>query len=230
MIRKLNFFVLILAIIILIILGCEKSVTETDNTIPTIVITQPAHGSTLTAPIIIKANATDDDAVAKVSFLVDGEVIGEDDSAPYEQYWNVSYWAGGNAHTVLGKATDASGNIGLSDAISVVVSIEAMTAPILLSPVDGSSITDTNQVTLVWRTFHGSSQYTVVVSSISDFSDTEYSTIVTDTSAITTVLIQGTHYWKVKAQSVLSNCSRYVRYGFILRSTTENGLNNAVSA
>ena len=197
-----NFSIFMFSSIIILMTGCEEEVTkpEPDTTPPTVVITYPANEALLTEPVTIKADATDNDAVAKVSFLIDGEVIGEDNSAPYEQYWNVSFWADGDAHTVSAKATDASGNVGLSDAISVVVSVEVMTVPVLVGPAD-SVVIDTGQVTLVWWAFPGATQYAVEVSSTSDFSDAEFSVTVTDTSVTTTALILGWHYWKVKAQN-----------------------------
>lgn len=66
-----------------LLINCDDA-TEPDTTVPTVTITQPVNGTVLTAPVSIKVNATDNETVEKVSFLIDGEIIGEDSLAPYE--------------------------------------------------------------------------------------------------------------------------------------------------
>ena len=109
----------------LFLVSCEDS-TEPDTTLPTVIITNPVDGATLTEPVTIKVEATDNESVDMVEFVVDGETIGTITSAPFDFAWNVSFWADGNTHTVLAKATDPAGNVGLSDLISVTVSTTAL--------------------------------------------------------------------------------------------------------
>ena len=179
--------------------GCEDSI-EPDTTPPSILITNPADNATLTATIIIKVSATDDDAVEKVSFFVDGDSIGVSTTSPFEFEWRVAFWADGNAHSIFAKATDKSGNVGTSDVISVTISKDAA-ALMGLSPTEDEIIRYTDQPALKWRALLGAISYATEVSSDSLFSLVEFSATVTDTSDTTTSLTQGSHYWRVRAQN-----------------------------
>ena len=181
-------------------IGCGNNPAESDKTPPTVVITQPINDATLTEPITIKADAVDNNGIKQVEFVIDGELIGTDPSAPYEQFWNVSFWADGDAHRVFAKALDNSGNVGQSALISVTVSEDAIILPELVSPKHDSIITETNNITLTWRSSPQTTNYEVIVSSELNFTTTEFLSTLTDTF-ITTTLTEGMHYWRVRAQN-----------------------------
>ena len=183
--------------------GCNGSPTESDESPPNVVITQPATGATLTSPVTIRVDATDNNGIKEVEFLIDGQQIGKDDSAPYEQLWNVSFWADDNIHTILAKGIDNSGNIGQSDIVSVTVSNNAMILTELISPAQDLLFVDVDEVTLVWRSLPDASNYEVNVSSNSNFSDVEYSVTLLDTTVTTPALSEGMHFWRVRAQNNL---------------------------
>jgi len=128
---------------------------ELDTTPPIITITQPANGATISNDVTIKVNATDNDAVSSVSFLIDGEVIGEDTESPYEYPWNVYFWADGNLHTILAEATDLSGNVGQSELISVEISEASINA--IATGEDG-------QVIIEWEMIEGAQSYNIYYS------------------------------------------------------------------
>jgi hypothetical protein len=65
-----------------------------------------------TVPITV--TASDDVGVTEVRFFVDGNLIGSDDSAPYEIDWDTSAEADGD-HTLTAEAEDAAGNVGQSE-------------------------------------------------------------------------------------------------------------------
>ena len=79
--------------------------------------------------------------------------------------------------------------------------INGPVAPSLVSPSNDAVLTETNTPTLVWNVTPNAVNYTLEVSSNSEFSNIEYSAIATDTIETTTVLTQGTYYWRVKAQN-----------------------------
>jgi glutamine cyclotransferase len=94
-----------------------------DNTGPTVAITSPANGATLSALSLsttIKANASDTSGVTQVVFYDGGTVLGTDTTAPYSVSWNLLSAAKGT-HTLTARATDAVGNVTTSAAISVTV-------------------------------------------------------------------------------------------------------------
>jgi predicted amidohydrolase len=92
-----------------------------DITNPTVSITSPASGATVSGSVSIAASATDNVGVAAVRFFVDGVQLGSDDtSSPYTIAWNTTSAADGS-HTIVATAVDTAGN-SASTAIPVMVS------------------------------------------------------------------------------------------------------------
>jgi predicted amidohydrolase len=89
-----------------------------DQTAPTVVITSPASGATVSGSVNVAATAADDVGVARVRFVLDGAPLGTDDTtAPYAVAWNTTTAANGS-HTLVATAFDAAGN-SASSSISV---------------------------------------------------------------------------------------------------------------
>jgi hypothetical protein len=64
---------------------------------PTVSMTAPANGATVSGNVTVSANASDNVAVQGVQFLLDGTPIGaEDTTAPYSISWNSTSVAGGS--------------------------------------------------------------------------------------------------------------------------------------
>lgn len=97
-----------------------------DTTSPTVSITQPVAGATLSGAVTLAATAADDVGVTSVQFRVDGADVGAaDTSSPYSVSWSSTSVANG-AHQVTAVARDAAGNTRTSAAVDVTV---ANTAP-----------------------------------------------------------------------------------------------------
>jgi hypothetical protein len=93
-----------------------------DTTPPTVSITSPVSGSTVSGTIAVTANASDNVGVASVQFQVDGNITGAPDtSAPYSYSWNTAVYTNGT-HTVTAVAKDAAGNSATSAAVTVTIS------------------------------------------------------------------------------------------------------------
>jgi hypothetical protein len=93
-----------------------------DTTVPTISITSPGAGATVSGSISIAANAADNVGVAGVQFRLDGVNIGaEDTSAPYSVSWNTANSANGT-HTLTAVARDQAGNTASATPVAVNVS------------------------------------------------------------------------------------------------------------
>ena len=87
-----------------------------DTTPPTVTMTAPADGATVTGSITVSATASDDVAVAGVQFQLDGNALGaERTTAPYTIGWNSSTTSNG-PHTLTAVARDAAGNQHVIDA------------------------------------------------------------------------------------------------------------------
>jgi PKD repeat protein len=100
----------------------QASATATaDTTAPSVSITAPAAGETVSGVIDIEASASDDVGVASVRFRVDGVDVGvEDTQAPYSVSWN-TVAASNGSHTLTALAQDAAGNPTTSAPVSVTV-------------------------------------------------------------------------------------------------------------
>jgi hypothetical protein len=92
-----------------------------DTTPPTVSITAPANGATVSGKITLSATASDNVGVAGVQFLVDGVAVGAEVlKAPYSTTWK-STPGGIGTHTVSARARDAAGNQTTSTAVQVTV-------------------------------------------------------------------------------------------------------------
>ena len=95
--------------------------TIADTTAPTVAVTAPATGSTVSGTVTVSATASDDVAVAGVQFLLDGALLGaEDTTSPYSVAWNTTTATAGS-HTLTARARDAAGNQATSAAVPVTV-------------------------------------------------------------------------------------------------------------
>jgi hypothetical protein len=118
-----------------------------DTTPPTVSVTSPVSGASVSGTITVSANATDNVAVASVQFRLDGNNLGGLDlSAPYSVTLNTTTVSNGS-HTVAAIATDSSGNT----ATSATVTVSVNNAPVdttpptvsITSPASGASVSGT---------------------------------------------------------------------------------------
>ena len=94
----------------------------TDTTSPTVSVTAPANGSTVSGTVTVSANASDNTGVSGVQFLLDGTNLGaEDTTSPYAVSWNTTTATNGS-HTLTARARDAAGNTTTSSSVTVTVS------------------------------------------------------------------------------------------------------------
>ncbi len=108
--------------------GSTPIVTVKDTTAPTVAISSPANGATLSGTINISANASDNVGVKSLTFKVDGTQLGSTLSAsPYTASLNTTTLSNGT-HSISASASDAAGNTSTAS-ISVVVS-NTVTVPV----------------------------------------------------------------------------------------------------
>jgi hypothetical protein len=91
-----------------------------DTTAPTVTLTSPAAGATLTGTTTLTATAADDTAVTKVEFYEGTTKLGEDLTSPYAFDWNTTTAANGS-YTLKAIAYDAAGNSTPSSTVTVTV-------------------------------------------------------------------------------------------------------------
>src|SRR6266566_4938723 len=103
--------------------------TAADTTPPTVSISSPVNGVTVSGTITVTANASDNVGVASVQFLLDGANLGSlDTTSPYSVSWNTTT-ASNASHALSAIAKDAAGNSTTSAGVTVTVSNAAATPP-----------------------------------------------------------------------------------------------------
>jgi hypothetical protein len=113
-----------------------------DTTLPSVQLTSPAAGATVTGQVSVAANATDNVGVAGVQFKLDGANLGsEDTSAPYSTSWNSATSTNGQ-HTMSAVARDAAGN---RSTVQATVNVSNSTAT--PTPTPGDTTAPSVQVT-----------------------------------------------------------------------------------
>jgi hypothetical protein len=76
---------------------------------PTLVLTKPVAGATLSNWLAMAATASDDKGVERVEFWFDGARVGTVTSAPYSYRWRVPNTVTQGNHTVTARAYDSAG-------------------------------------------------------------------------------------------------------------------------
>ena len=97
------------------------TVTAPDTTPPTVALTAPAQGASVSGTVSVNVSATDDVGLTGVQFLLDGLPLGsEDTSSPFSVSWNTGTTAVGN-HQLSAVARDAAANTATSANVLVTV-------------------------------------------------------------------------------------------------------------
>jgi poly(hydroxyalkanoate) depolymerase family esterase len=91
-----------------------------DTVAPTVALTAPAAGATVTGTITVTVAASDDLGVVRVDLVVDGAVTSSDTTAPYAFAVDTTT-LGNGSHTLAAVAVDAAGNAGTSAIATVTV-------------------------------------------------------------------------------------------------------------
>jgi hypothetical protein len=107
--------------------------TVRDSIAPTVSITSPSVGATVSSTTTINANASDNTGgtgVARVEFLIDGTVVNTDTTSPYSYAWNTTAASDGN-HVIMVKAYDNAtpANVSSSSTVNVTVDNSDKTPP-----------------------------------------------------------------------------------------------------
>jgi hypothetical protein len=101
-----------------------------DTTAPTVTITAPAPGTTLTGPDTVRVTASDAGGVEHLEFYADGALRFATTSAPYQWSFDSSSLANGS-HTITAKAFDMAGNVGTAS-ITVTTQNDVLPNPTIL--------------------------------------------------------------------------------------------------
>lgn len=97
--------------------GCKIEDTES----PTVTITYPDDGASVSGIVNITVNADDNDGVERVEFYIDDSLEYTDTDAPYSYPWNTTGLPVGSSHSIKARAYDKEENMGESQTINVTI-------------------------------------------------------------------------------------------------------------
>ncbi len=112
-------------------LGVYKygSTSSGDTTAPTVSITSPGNGATISGTVTVSCNAADNVGVASVQFQCDGANIGSAlTTSPYSVSMNTASYQNGS-HTLTAIARDAAGNQTTSASVTVTIANAVASLP-----------------------------------------------------------------------------------------------------
>jgi hypothetical protein len=112
---------------------CTLTYGSSDTTAPTVSISAPTAGATVSGSVTVSATASDNVAVTSVGFYIDSALVSTDTASPFSYTWATTAYANG-AHSIYAKAYDAASNVGTSATVSVTVSNTVVD--------DGGALTD----------------------------------------------------------------------------------------
>lgn len=117
-----------------------------DTTPPTVSITSPTNGSTVSGTVTVAATAADDVGVTKVELYVDGTLSTTDTTSPYSFSLNTTSLTVGS-HSLIAKAYDAAGNVTSSATVSVTKADTTAPTVSLTAPTAGATLSGTTALT-----------------------------------------------------------------------------------
>ena len=126
-----------------------KPSTKGDITAPSVSITSPANGATVSGTVSIQASCSDNVGVTSVTIVVDGKTLATLTASPYTYAWNTGTIADGN-HTITATAKDAAGN---SKSASITV---AKNTVIVVTPPPTTTVPSSYQIPMPAVGYQGS--------------------------------------------------------------------------
>ena len=129
-----------------------KAAVAADTQAPSMAITSPSSGASVSGLVAVSVGASDNVGVTKADLLVNGVVVATDTSAPFAFSWDSSAFANGNVSLMV-RGSDAAGNVGSSAAVTVAIAntVAADTQPPVVSlknPANGAVVSGTVSISV----------------------------------------------------------------------------------
>ena len=183
----------------------EVSKALADVTPPTVSLTAPANGATVSGTAVtVSASASDNVGVAGVQFSLDGVNLGAEDTvAPYSVSWNTTVATSGT-HILTAVARDAAGNTATAVGVSVTVAND--TTPPIISSVSASNISSA-AATITWATNEaGDSQVDYgLTTAYGSSTPLNLSLLTAHAVTLTGLLATTTYHYRVRSRDAAGN-------------------------
>ena len=198
------------------------------TTPPSVALTSPTAGASLSGTVTVSANATDNVGVASVQFQLDGTNLGSAlTSTPYSISWDTSTASAGT-HVLTAIATDTAGLSATSASVSVSTLLPVN--PPAISAV-ASNVTGSSTATVTWTTDQASNSDVAfgttnaygTTSVLNTNMVTAHSVILSDLAASTT------YHYQVISSNSNGQQSVSADYTFTTQTGSNNTLPNSVA-
>ena len=195
---------------------------------PSVALTSPTAGASLSGTVTVSANATDNVGVMSVQFQLDGANLGSaQTSAPYSISWDTTTAAAGT-HVLTAIAKDTAGLSATSASVSVITVLPVN--PPTISVV-ASSVTGSSTATVTWTTDQASN------SDVAFGTTSAYGTTTTlNTSMVTahSVILSGlaastTYHYQAVSSNSTGQQSASADYTFTTQAGSSTTLPNSVA-
>ncbi len=176
-----------------------------DASPPTVNLTAPLNGSTVSGSATAMATATDNLSINRVEFYLDNTLLGSDSTSPYSWAWNTILYPN-RSYTLYARAYDGAGNQRNSSQITVTVNNDtADTTPPTIS-LAFASTTNTSAI-VSWATNEAATtQVEYGQTTAYGLSTTLNSTLSTNHTATLSPLSTNTLYhYRVKSRDAAGN-------------------------
>jgi len=199
-----------------------------NTTPPTVSMTSPANGATVSGTVAVSANATDSVQMSSVQFQLDGANLGAPVSGAgptYQISWNTTT-ATSASHTLTAVATDSSGLSTTSASISVTVS--NVVSPPAISAVSAYP-TSSSTATITWTTTTASNSQVAygLTSSYGTLSTLETALVTSHSVTLSGLQASTTYHYQVQSTDSSGNLSTSADFTF---TTLSPPVISAVSA
>jgi len=121
-----------------------------DLTPPSISLTSPTTGTTLSGPVTLTATATDNVGVVGVQFHLNGTNLGDEDTTnTYSVSWDTTGVAPGQ-YSLTATARDATGNSTTATPVSVTVDAPPDSTPPSIPGIFTAQVDSSSEISLIW--------------------------------------------------------------------------------
>ena len=183
--------------------------TSSNDNPPSVSITSPASGVTVSGTVTVSANATDDNGIKKVEFYLNGSLKSTSTSSPYSWSWDSTQLTN-TSHTIKVVAYDTADQTATSQ-ISVTVN-NTTTSITVTSPNGGETWQAGSTKTISWN-YRGNPGSYVKIELLK--SDSTYTTITSSTSIGSSG--SGSYNWMIPSSQAVE-----IDYKIKITSTTNS--------
>ncbi|MDG6025389.1 MAG: peptidase S8 [Candidatus Brocadia sp.] len=130
------------------VVAAKNTLPQPDTSSPTVSISSPLDGATVSNTTVVNVSATDNAGVSGVELFIDGTLYAADATEPFSFSWDTTKYPDGT-HSLEAHAYDFSQNMGQSEIVMVSVNNPIDTTSPLVSilyPISNAEVSDTTAV------------------------------------------------------------------------------------